>query len=135
MTSITKLQGVHPRLVVAVHRILLSMGDLGFPMTVWSGVRTTAQQVALFEQGRTKPGKIVTYLDGVQKTSNHQVKADGLGYAVDMVFLVNGRPSWDDAHPWALYGAMAKALGLTWGGEWKMRDLAHIELPTEGGAV
>lgn len=124
-----KLAGVHPRLIVAVTRILNAMAELGFPMLVTDGVRTAAQQQALYAQGRGGPGKIVTHTDGVVKRSNHQLKDDGFGHAVDCAFLVDGKPSWDDAHPWALYGAMAKALGLVWGGDWKsIVDRPHIEL-------
>lgn len=129
MTS--KLAGVHPVLARRVGSILEAMTVLGFPMIVTDGVRTTAQQQALYAKGRTAPGKKVTNVDGVTKKSNHQPKDDGYGHAVDCCFLdERGKPSWDDAHPWRLYGEMAVALGLTWGGNWKtLVDKPHIELP------
>lgn len=125
-----KLLGIHPSLIERVGRILDAMAALGHPMCVTDGVRTTAQQAALYAKGRTAPGAIVTYADGVTKTSNHQPKADGYGYAVDCAFLVNGKPSWDVSLPWAAYGALAQAVGLTWGGAWakKLHDYPHIEL-------
>lgn len=125
-----RLDGVHPHLVDRVTRMLHAMAELGFPMMVTDGVRTQAQQQALYAQGRTAPGKIVTNADGMTRKSNHQPKADGFGHAVDCCFLVDGKPSWDATLPWFLYGAMAKALGLTWGGDWKsIIDKPHIELP------
>lgn len=130
MTAISKLEGVHPKLGEKITRILYATAELGFPMVVTAGVRTTEQQQALYAQGRTAPGAIVTNTDGVRTRSNHQAKADGFGYAVDCAFLVDGKPSWDEAHPWALYGAMVKASGLTWGGEWvRIVDRPHAELP------
>ena len=42
-----------------------------FDFTITYGVRTVAQQQALYAQGRTAPGKIVTWVDGVNKKSNH----------------------------------------------------------------
>lgn len=123
-----KLAGVHPRLIVKVTRILNAIAELGFPMLVTDGVRTQAQQRDLYAQGRTAPGAKVTNADGIVKRSNHQTKDDGFGYAVDCAFLVDGKPSWDDAHPWALYGEMAKALDLTWGGSWKSPDRPHVEM-------
>jgi peptidoglycan LD-endopeptidase CwlK len=133
---VDRLAGVHPELAHKVRLILEAMKTLGFPMMVTGGVRTTAEQQALYALGRSKPGKVVTYRDGVRLKSNHQTKADGFGHAVDCAFLadVDGDgspddPSWDMKHPWELYGAMAKALGLVWGGSWKMRDLPHVELP------
>lgn len=122
-----KLVGVHPALVEKVLKILRAMEALGFPMMVTAGVRSAEEQTRLYAKGRTAPGPVVTYLDGVKKKSNHQAKEDGFGHAVDCVFVVDGRPSWDLKLPWHAYGAAAKALGLKWGGDWKMRDFPHIE--------
>jgi peptidoglycan L-alanyl-D-glutamate endopeptidase CwlK len=124
-----KLAGVHPELSEKILRILAAMEVLGFQMMVTDGVRTTGQQQALYAQGRSKPGRVVTQLDGVIKKSNHQVKTDGFGHAVDCCFVVDGAPSWADALPWSLYGAMAQALGLVWGGAWvNFKDRPHVEM-------
>src|SRR5690349_6606200 len=126
----SKLSGVHPDLVAKADQIQRAMDVLGFPMVVTAGRRTAAEQAALFAQGRTKPGPnvrpghplgdTVTNADGVAKKSNHQVKSDGWGHAIDMAFVdAHGNPSWAEHYPWSLYGAMGKALGLEWGGDWK----------------
>ncbi len=125
----SKLDGVHPTLTLKVQRIIAACHELGLEMAVTDGVRTTDQQQKLYAQGRTAPGNIVTNCDGVTTKSNHQVKDDGFGHAVDLVFLVGGRPSWDKALPWHILGAMAQQQGLTWGGSWKFLDLPHVELP------
>lgn len=125
-----RFAGVHPDLVRRVQQVLAAMAALGHPMVVTDGVRTAQQQAQLYAKGRTTPGVIVTYADGVTKTSNHQAHSDGYGHAVDCAFLVDGRPSWDVSLPWQAYGACAEALGLTWGGHWaRLRDLPHLELP------
>jgi peptidoglycan L-alanyl-D-glutamate endopeptidase CwlK len=132
MATYKKLDGLHPELVEKVQRVLAAMAALGFPMMVTDGLRTTEQQQALFAKGRTAPGSIVTNADGVKAKSNHQMKADGFGHAVDCTFLdANGKPTWDGMKPWAAYGACAVAVGLTWGGNWKSKlvDRPHIELP------
>jgi len=117
-----RLQGVHPRLQKAILNILNRL-----PMFVVQGVRTTAQQQALYAQGRTAPGKIVTMKDGVIHKSNHQPRADGFGHAVDCAWL--GPDPFADAHPWEAYGAMVEAAGLTWGGRWTHpHDSPHAEL-------
>lgn len=129
---IEKLRGVHPRLVAAFARISYALAELGHPVIVTDGVRTLEQQRALYAQGRSAPGKVVTNADGVTKQSNHQPKADGFGHAIDCAFLVDGQPSWDDSHPWRLYGEAAKSQGLIWGGEWtSIVDRPHIELPED----
>ncbi len=124
------LNKVHPRLKVAVEGILAKMMELGFPMIVTDTLRTLEEQQALYAQGRTKPGKIVTRADGVKNKSNHQAKDDGFAHAVDMCFLVGSKPSWDPKLPWSKYGEVAKSFGLAWGGDWTKPDLPHIELPS-----
>ena len=128
-TRIEKLQGVHPKLIEAVKRILYAMNELGYHMVVTQGWRSAEEQAALYARGRTVPGVIVTNADGTVKRSNHQAKSDGYGHAVDLAFVVNGEPSWDESLPWRLYGEMAKSQGLIWGGDWKsFTDKPHIEL-------
>ncbi len=131
MTDIpSKLTGVHPELVGRVVRILAAMQSLNLKMMVTDGVRTLEQQAALYAQGRTTPGPIVTHCDGVLKRSNHQPHDDGFGHAVDCCFMFNGAPSWDKSLPWMLYGSMAQQQGLVWGGTFKtIVDLPHVELP------
>jgi hypothetical protein len=125
-----KLRGVHPKLVEIVTGIIRAMHERGYTMTVTDGVRTVAQQQALYAKGRTAPGGIVTNADGIVKKSNHQPHSDGLGHAVDMCFVVNGQPSWDASLPWSLYGQIAKNEGCVWGGDWhSISDRPHIELP------
>jgi len=130
------LDGLHPQLRDGVPKILAAMAALGFPMMVTDALRTTEEQRVLYAKGRTQPGAIVTNADGVAKTSNHQAQADGFGHAVDCCFVVNGRASWDARLPWKAYGALAEALGFSWGGNWqRLHDLPHIELvdtSTEG---
>lgn len=125
---VDRLEGVRPDLRKKVERILAAMQALGFPMFVVSGNRSLEQQQALFAQGRTKPGKIVTNCDGVTKKSNHQD-----GRAVDCAFvddpLTEKIETWDEKQPWEVYGEMAEALGLTWGGRWRsVTDRPHIEV-------
>ena len=78
-----KLLGVHPVLIAKIARLLDALDRLEHPMLVTDGVRTAQRQFELYSQGRTMPGKIVTYCDGELKKSNHQPAADGFGRAVD----------------------------------------------------
>lgn len=135
--TLAKLHGCAPPLQEAVVFIIAGMmASKGERLFVASGVRSDREQQALFAIGRDpkKPGKIVTHLDGIKRRSNHQVAVDGpwrgLGCAVDLVFLdEKGSPSWDEAYPWAFLGALAKAQGLIWGGDWPtLRDRPHVEL-------
>lgn len=35
--------------------------------------------------------------------------------------------AWNDGPTWQRIGAIGKALGLRWGGDWTQRDLGHFE--------
>jgi peptidoglycan L-alanyl-D-glutamate endopeptidase CwlK len=133
-----RLAGVHPDLEAKIQRLLTAMRVLGWPMIVTDGLRTDAEQQALYAKGRNTDGTtadaalIVTNCDGLEKRSNHQAHADGYGHAVDCTFVdpVKGLPRWKDSDPWPLYGAIAESLGLHWGGRWTSPvDRPHVELP------
>ena len=98
-------------------------------------LRTFAEQDALYAQGRTTPGKIVTNAKGGQ--SNHN-----FGLAIDIVLLVdkdgNGTfesASWetnvdfdgDGVADWKEVVGVFKRHGWAWGGDWKFTDMPHFE--------
>lgn len=129
------LIGVHPKLVALMEAAIV---DTPVDFTVVEGVRTAQRQKQLYAQGRTAPGPKVTNVDGVTKKSNHQVKADGLGYAVDVYPFFDGKVQVSGAevdkrlHILAAHiKATAKCQGvnITWGGDWKSPyDPPHYEL-------
>lgn len=126
------MKGVHPDLVkVMTEAIKTSPVDF----TVVIGVRTVAEQKALYAKGRTAPGPKVTNADGVKSKSNHQAKGDGYGYAVDLYPFVAGSVDVNDkmnllpkiaAH--ILKTAIALGIKVEWGGNWKFVDKPHFEL-------
>ena len=130
--SLDNLKGIHPDLVKVMKTAIT---DCPVDFTITNGVRTLQQQKDLYAQGRTKPGSKVTNADGVKSKSNHQVKADGYGYAVDLYPYVKGSVDLNDkgdnlkviaAH----ILATAKCLGIkvTWGGNFKsLVDKPHFE--------
>jgi hypothetical protein len=109
-----------------------------FDCTVVEGHRSVARQQALFAQGRTAPGAIVTQLDGVNKKGKHNYSPSK---AVDVVpYPVN----WNDHERMTYFAGFVKGIaaqmGLTvrWGGDWdgdtetsdeNFRDLPHFEVP------
>lgn len=77
--SLSRLEGVHPRLVEVV-KCAIAFTTVDF--MVLEGVRTQARQDELYAQGRTKPGNKVTWT----RNSNHFInKKTGFGHAVDLV--------------------------------------------------
>ena len=104
-------------------QVLDAMAANGTPMRITDGLRTTGQQVALWQQGRYGDTRArVTQMDGVHRRSLHQD-----GRAVDCCFL--GPEPYSESHPWGKYGDEVKRAGLVWGGDWRRPDRPHAELP------
>ncbi len=128
------LAQVHPDLVKVVERaIQITTQDFA----VIDGARTLAEQRALYAQGRTKPGRIVTWTLNSRHLINPKT---GFGHAVDCVPVP---VSWDstpanlarfDAVAEAMFAA-AKELGvrLRWGADWdgdgKPRERGESDSP------
>jgi peptidoglycan L-alanyl-D-glutamate endopeptidase CwlK len=91
-------------------------------------LRTFEEQDALYAQGRTKPGKIVTRVRGGDSYHNY-------GLAVDIVLLVDGKASWDiktdydkdGRSDWMEVVDIFKRYGWEWGGDWKFFDAPHFQ--------
>jgi peptidoglycan L-alanyl-D-glutamate endopeptidase CwlK len=97
--------------------------------------RTQPEQDTLFEQGRTTPGEIVTWIH----KSKHIRKPGELGVkAFDIAIKKDGKPTWDlkvnvnknDIPDYAEAGAIGERCGLEWGGSWttKKKDYPHFQL-------
>lgn len=122
------IQGLDTALVAKWGRINDAMTALGHPMRICQGKRTTEEQQALYAQGRTTPGHIVTNCDGILKLSNHQS-----GRALDACFegkdpFLEKSPRGEAVAIWAAYGACGEAMGLVWGGRFQLVDKPHLEL-------
>lgn len=87
-----------------------------------SGHRTYAQQSALYEQGRSRPGNIVT--NARPGFSNHN-----FSLAYDIGIFAEGKYL-GSSGLYSLAGEIGKQLGLVWGGDWKsFVDPPHFEFP------
>src|SRR5438093_661694 len=79
---------LHPDFRNAVQLVLASLDTQKIPFALFEGYRYPERQADLYGQGRTSPGKIVTYAPPWR--SYHQY-----GLAVDLVLNVDGKWSWD----------------------------------------
>ena len=139
-TSLDKMKKVHPKLVEVMKAAIVGSP---FDFRITAGARTTEEQFALYQKGRTLPGPKVTNCDGKNFKSNHQIKSDGYGHAVDVFpcgVIENGvyrkftsEEGYDDKklksianHILAI--AKSKNVNVEWGGNWKMHDTPHFEL-------
>lgn len=93
----------------------------GLKVLITNTVRDTAYQSWLYEQGRTRPGGIVT--NGKIPTF-HSVEA---GLAFDFCKNEKGH-EYDDPAFFRQAAALAKEMGFTWGGDWKsFPDMPHVQ--------
>lgn len=114
-------KNLKPELRQKVKALIAAAAAQGHTLIVTQGFRSIAQQNALYAQGRTRPGKIVTNARGGQ--SNHN-----FGKAVDLAFVVDGEIVWTESLYLKL-GRFADAVGLKWGGNWKkFKDKPHVEI-------
>ena len=98
----------------------------GYEMVLLEGFRSAQRQAQLAALGPqvTRAGAGRSY---------HQY-----GLAADLAFLRDGRIVISERDAWAargyaLYGEVARSVGLTWGGDWQsIRDLGHVELRRPG---
>lgn len=123
-SSRKRLDKIHPELANRIRALLDALTQHGLQVEVVQGLRTFAEQDALFAQGRTRPGPVVTRARGGQSNHNY-------GLAVDLVPFNNGQPNWNaPLGVWTTIGSEAEKLGLEWGGDWKkFVDKPHVQLP------
>ena len=139
--SKNNLKGVHPKLVLLMNT---AIKDSPIDFTIVQGVRTIIEQAEFYSWGRTKKnpntGKMdrVTNADGIKSKSNHQVKADGYGYAVDLYPFFDGKVQVN--HPDTIKKlkiiaehikkvAKSMSIKIVWGGDWRNPyDPPHFQL-------
>ncbi len=93
----------------------------GIEIKIISGLRSYEEQDALYAQGRTAPGDIVTNARGGY--SNHN-----FGIAFD-IGVFEGNTYLADSPKYKAVGVLGMDLGLEWGGSWKtIVDQPHFQL-------
>lgn len=126
--SETRLSQVHPKLADLIRQLSAGLEQKGIEIRVVQGLRTWGEQDALYAQGRTTPGNIVTNAPGGTSWHNY-------GLAVDCVPSTQGpgtpyNPDWNPSHPdWKLMESTGEALGLVSGSTWRtIPDAPHFQL-------
>jgi len=98
--------------------------DRNNSLYVFEGYRSPETQQRYYEQGRTRPGNIITNVKPYG--SWHQY-----GMAVDIVFQNSrGGPTWSKSSAsWNRLGRIGQEVGFEWGGSWtKFKDKPHFQM-------
>ena len=122
--SLGKLNTCHPDIIKVMNEAIKHMDFI-----VLYGTRTVAEQQALYAQGRTKPGPIVTSKDGVKKKSKHN-------YSPSLAVDIAPWPiDWNDIKRFKELAVVVKkaadtvGVAIQWGGDWKtFKDWPHWEI-------
>lgn len=122
MINSRNIQDLHPKVQVMANGMIEACNKAGFDILITSTYRDAEAQNALYAQGRTKKGSIVTNAKAGQSWHNYRL-------AFDIVPLRNGKPVWGtkgaDGKLWKDIANIGKACGLEWAGDWK----TFIEFP------
>lgn len=124
-----RIDELHPKLRDEARSIINEIWSKDIPCRISQGLRTWAEQQGLYEQGRTRPGKVVTNAPAGSSFHNY-------GLAVDIVLLdahgvvysdtvdLNG----DGKADWGQIVDIFEAHGWEWGGRWKsIKDKPHFQ--------
>ena len=122
MINSRNINDLLPNVKVRVEKFIELCDEEGIDLLITSTYRDNESQEALYEQGRTRPGKIVTNAKSGESWHNYRC-------AIDIVPLVNGKPNWDGSDPiWEKIGELGEQAGLEWAGRWhSFKELAHFQ--------
>lgn len=118
------LEYVYPDLREKFYLIAADMlKSTGKKLIVTEGYRSVEVQRARYRQGRTAPGKIITFSQPGSSIHN-------FGLAFDVCF--SGDDPYLDRDPkviklWERFGGLVEAIGLRWGGRFPSPDRPHVQ--------
>lgn len=122
MVNSRKIDDLLPVVQDKVRKFLELCHENDIDILITSTFRDNESQNALYAQGRTAPGKIVTNAKAGESWHNHRC-------AIDVVPLRNGKPVWNGSDPiWQDVGRLGKEAGLEWAGDWKrFKEFPHFQ--------
>jgi peptidoglycan L-alanyl-D-glutamate endopeptidase CwlK len=119
--SASKIKVLHPKAVPIFTKFIEDSEEaLDITLRITYGLRTFDEQQAIYDQGRTTPGKIVSYAPPGFSFHNY-------GLAIDIAELKDGKLNWN--FDYGRIRTFSDALNIKWGGTFKkLLDKPHFEL-------
>lgn len=143
-TSEARLARVNPELANRVRAMAADLRAQGINVMVTSGLRTFAEQRALYAQGRESLSTVNALrrdagMAPISASANRSTVTNArpgssfhnYGLAVDVVPLgANGQPNWGASNAtWEAIGRAGERYGMEWGGRWtSIVDKPHFQL-------
>lgn len=120
--SCRDIKELTPQAQVACGLFLSECKKQGLNVLITETYRPQERQDYLYQQGRTRSGKVVTWTHNSRHTSRR---------AWDICKNVKGQ-EYSDSTFFKKCGEIAAELGITWGGIWKSSpDTPHFEISTD----
>jgi peptidoglycan LD-endopeptidase CwlK len=120
---------LQPNAAQLARQLIEKAMEKGIVIKLLSGLRTIEEQNALYAQGRTKPGQVVTHARGGSTVHNTGLAFD-IGVFREDKFIQDSDPIYDTI------GELGRSLGLIWGGDWQtFPDRPHFETPDAKDAL
>lgn len=115
------LSFLKPKVRELAEKLIAECKKQGFKIIVSRGFRTAEEQNEFYAQGRTKPGDIITMVQGGSSFHN-------FGVAFDIRPVVQEGEEEKKKELYQKAGPIGMALGLEWGGTWtEFLDLPHFQ--------
>lgn len=122
VASEKRLKALMPEFATKIRLLVERVSKRGYQVEITQGLRTFAEQDALYAQGRTRKGPKVTNAKSGQSLHNY-------GLAADFALMKGSKYVWPDPHPvWQVIAEEAKTLGLEAGYYWQHPDKPHVEV-------
>lgn len=116
--TIRDISELTPNAQKACNLFMAECKKQGLNVLITETYRSQERQNYLYEQGRTRNGKIVTWTKNSRHTSRR---------AWDICKNVKGQ-EYSDSSFFKKCGEIAKKFNITWGGTWKTPDTPHFEI-------
>ncbi|WP_081867087.1 M15 family metallopeptidase [Halobacillus karajensis] len=122
---------LHPTVKERKDELVERVREKGIQIVITEGHRSEEKQDALYAQGRSSEGEVVTHAKGGESYHNYglaidfALKAEGGNVIWDREYDGNGNGQSD----WMETVEVAKELGFEWGGDWEnFKDYPHLQM-------
>lgn len=116
MINSRKIEDLNPVVAAKCKAFIAACKKAGIDVLITSTYRDVESQNAIYAQGRTKAGRIVTNAKGGQSFHNYRL-------AFDFVPIVKGKAQWNDMRTFKRCREIGESLGL----EGLSFEMAHLQ--------
>ncbi|MFD2613378.1 M15 family metallopeptidase [Paenibacillus gansuensis] len=125
------ITALHPVLIQKKSELVQLAEAKGIRIVITDGFRSFEEQDALYAQGRSAEGAVVTKARGGESYHNYGLALDFALRTKDggVTWEMNTDGNGNGAKDWMEVVGIAKKLGFEWGGDWpEFKDYPHLQM-------